>query len=185
MRHVQLEGSRYADRPPIGDPAVIQTAQREQLLRFYRDWYRPDLMAVIVVGDVDENAVASMIRQHFSAIDNPAPERPRPIFDVPEHASTRYAVLTDKESTNTAVSLSDLRPARNQGSIGGYRDILKDQLFAQMLGDRLGEVAQGDGRRSCAPPPAAACFRRRRRATKRRCRPWCRTTASPADSTRW
>ena len=49
---------------------------------------------------------------------------------MPEHASTRYAILTDKESTTTAVSLSDLRPARNQGSIGGYRDILKDQLFS-------------------------------------------------------
>ena len=144
MRHVQLEGSRYADRPPVGDPAVIQNATREQLLRFYRDWYRPNLMAVIVVGDVDKNAVAAMIRQHFSAIDNPAPPRPRPFFDVPEHAGTHYAVLTDKESTNTAVSLSDLRPARNQGSVGGYRDILKDQLFAQMLGDRLDEVAQGE-----------------------------------------
>ena len=144
MRHVQLEGSRYADRSPIGDPAVIQSAQREQLVRFYRDWYRPDLMAVIVVGDVDKNAVAAMIRQHFSTIDNPGSERPRPIFDVPEHAGTRYAVLTDKESTNTAVSLSDLRPARNQGTAGGYRDILKDQLFAQMLGDRLDEIGQGE-----------------------------------------
>jgi len=144
LRHVQLEGSRYADRSPIGDTAVIQTAQREQLVRFYHDWYRPDLMAVIVVGDVDQNAVAAMIRQHFSAIDNPAPERPRPVFDVPEHAGTRYAILTDKESTNTAVSLSDLRPARNQGSVGGYRDILKDQLFNQMFGDRLDEIAQGE-----------------------------------------
>src|SRR5689334_21623731 len=57
MRRVQLEGSRYADRSPIGDPSVIQSAQREQLVRFYHDWYRPDLMAVIVVGDVDKNAV--------------------------------------------------------------------------------------------------------------------------------
>src|SRR5262245_2793252 len=144
MRHVQLEGSRYVDRSPIGAPAVIQAAKREQLVRFYKDWYRPDLMAVIVVGDVDKNAVASMIRQHFGPIDNPASERPRTIFDVTEHNGTRYAVLTDKESTNTAVSLSDLRPARNQGSVGGYREILKDQLFAQMLGDRLDEVAQSD-----------------------------------------
>jgi len=144
LRHVQLEGSRYANRSPIGEPTVIQAAPREQLLRFYRDWYRPDLMAVIVVGDVDKNAVAQMISQHFSSLANPAPERPRPIFDVPEHPGTKYAVLTDKESTNTAVSLSDLRPARNQGSVGGYRDILKDQLFSQMLGDRLDEIAQGD-----------------------------------------
>jgi zinc protease len=144
MRHVQLEGSRYADRPPVGDPAVIQASQREQLVRFYRDWYRPDLMAVVVVGDVDKNAVAAMIRQHFSAIENPVPERRRPIYDVQERPGTRYAVVTDKESTSTAVSLSDLRPARDQGSIGGYRDILKDQLFSQMLGDRLDELAQGE-----------------------------------------
>ena len=58
--------------------------------------------------------------------------------------ATGSAVLTDRESTNTAVSVSDLRPARNQGSVGGYRDILKDQLFAQMLGDRLDEMAQGE-----------------------------------------
>src|SRR5262245_5289820 len=144
MRHVQLEGSRYADRPPVGDPMVIQTATRAQLLRFYRDWYRPDLMAVIVVGDVDKNAVAAMIRQHFSAIDNPSPERPRPVYDVPEKPGTRYSVLTDKENTNTVVSLSNLRPARNQGSVGGYREIMKDQLFSQMFGDRLDEIAQGD-----------------------------------------
>jgi zinc protease len=144
QRHVQLEGSRYANRSPIGDPTVIQNAQREQLVRFYRDWYRPNLMAVIVVGDVDKNLVAGMISRHFSSLDNPVPERPRPIFDVPEQPGTRYAVLTDKESTNTAVSLSNLRPARNQGSVGGYRDIIKDQLFSQMLGDRLDEIAQGD-----------------------------------------
>jgi zinc protease len=141
IRRVQLDGSRYADRAPIGSTSVIQTASREQLLRFYRDWYRPDLMAVIVVGDVDRNAVAALIRQHFAALVNPEPERPRPAFDVPEHAGTRYAVVTDQESTDTIVSLSNLRPARNQGTVGGYRDILKDQLFAQMLGDRLDELA--------------------------------------------
>ncbi len=56
IRRVQLEGSRYADRSPIGIPDTIQRATREQLMRFYRDWYRPDLMAVIVVGDVDRAA---------------------------------------------------------------------------------------------------------------------------------
>src|SRR3954447_4935179 len=156
LRHVQLEGSRYANRSPIGDPTVIQSAQREQLVRFYRNWYRPNLMAVIVVGDVDRNAVASMISRHFSSLANPAPERPRPLFAVPAHPGTRYAILTGKENTNTAVSLSDLRPARNQGSIGGYRDILKDQLFAQMLGDRLDEIAQGD-----RPPFLSAAAGRR------------------------
>src|SRR5262249_20313093 len=108
--------------------------------RFYRDWYRPDLMAVIVVGDVDKNAVAALIRQHFMSLSNPSPERPRPAFDVPDHPATRYAVVADKEATATAVQVSNLRPARNQGSVGGYREIMRDQLFASMLGSRLDEL---------------------------------------------
>ena len=142
IRRVQLDGSRYADRPPIGDPDIIQNAQREQLTRFYRDWYRPDLMAVIVVGDVDRDGVATMIKDHFSYLSSPSPKRPRPAFDVPEHPGTRYAVVTDKETTSTTVALSDLRPARNQGSVGGYRELMRDQLFAAILGARLDELSQ-------------------------------------------
>lgn len=142
IRRVQLEGSRYAVRPPIGDPDIIQRAQREQLTRFYHDWYRPNQMAVIVVGDVDRDDVVALIKSHFSSLTNPVPERPRPAFDVPEHAATRYAIVTDKETTATAVELSNLRPARNQGSVGGYREIMLDQLFETMLGDRLDELSQ-------------------------------------------
>jgi zinc protease len=142
IRRVQLEGSRYSERSPIGSPEVIERATREQLVRFYRDWYRPNLMAVIVVGDVDRNAVATMIRQRFSSLVNPTPERPRPVFDVPEKPGTRYAVITDKEATATAVLFSNLCPARNQGSVGGYRDITVDRLFAEMLDARLTELTQ-------------------------------------------
>jgi zinc protease len=144
VRRVQLEGSRYADRSPIGIPETIERATREQLVRFYRDWYRPDLMAVIVVGDVDRSSVGRMIAQHFQPLTNPSPERPRPAFDVPEHPGTRYAVVTDKETTATAVQVSTLRPARNQGSVGGYREIMRDQLFADMLSGRLDELSQSE-----------------------------------------
>jgi zinc protease len=147
----QLAGSRYADRQPIGKPDIIEHAQREQLLRFYHDWYRPDLMAVIVAGDVDRDAVAAMIKEHFASLSAPSPERPRPTFDVPEHRGTRYAIVTDKEATATAVQISDLRPARNQGSVGGYREIMIDQLFSDMLGARLNEIAQ-----SANPPFVSA-----------------------------
>src|SRR5215471_9001693 len=147
----QLAGSRYADRPPIGKPDIIEHAQREQLMRFYHDWYRPDLMAVIVVGDVDRDAVAAMIKEHFASLSAPSPARPRPTFDVPEHRGTRYAIATDKEATTTGVQISDLRPARNQGSVGGYREIMLDQLFSDMLGARLNELAQ-----SANPPFVSA-----------------------------
>ncbi|HEV8397489.1 MAG TPA: insulinase family protein [Vicinamibacterales bacterium] len=142
IRKVQLEGSRYADRPPIGDPAVIEKAQREQLLRFYRDWYRPDLMAVIVVGDLNRDATVAMIKAHFSSLTSPTPRRPRPAFDVPERQGTRYTVIADKESTATGVAISNLRPARPQDSVGGYRQIMMDQLFGDMLEARLDELDQ-------------------------------------------
>ena len=142
IRRVQLEGSRYADRPPIGKPDVLERVPREALTRFYRDWYRPDLMAVIVAGDVDRDAVVNMIKGHFSSLKNPSPERPRPAFDVPDTPGTRYAVVTDKETTVTQVELTDLRPARNQGSVGGYRALMVDQLFGGMLSARLDELSQ-------------------------------------------
>ena len=142
IRRVQLEGSRYANRAPIGDPAVIEKAQREQLVRFYRDWYRPDLMAVIVVGDVDRDAAVAMIKAHFSPLAAPATKRPRPAFDVPERVGTRYTVITDKEATASAVAISNLRPARAQDSVGGYRQIMMDQLFGDMLDARLDELDQ-------------------------------------------
>jgi zinc protease len=142
IQSVQLEGSRYAHRSPIGNPDIIAHAQREQITRFYRDWYRPDLMTVIVVGDVDRSAVVTMLEAHFSSLTNPSPERARPAFDVPDRPATRYAVVTDKETTATAVQISDLRPARNQGTVGGYRELMLDQLFAAMLGVRLDELSQ-------------------------------------------
>jgi len=142
LQRVQLEGSRYAERPPIGDPAVIERAQREQLVRFYRDWYRPDLMAVIVVGDIDQAGVVRMIEERFAGLTNPSPARPRPAFDVPEQPGTRYALVTDPETTATVIGISDLRPARPQNTVGGYRQIMLDQLFGDMLTVRLDELAQ-------------------------------------------
>ena len=112
-------------------------------MRFYRDWYRPEPDG----GDRRRRRRSRRRRRHdqvstFRALTNPPPERPRPAFDVPEKPGTRYAIVTDKETTATAVELSNLRPARNQGSVGGYRDIMLDQLFGAMLDARLDELSQ-------------------------------------------
>src|SRR5262249_43481248 len=80
--------------------------------------------------------------EHFASLSATSPERPRPIFDVPEHRGTRYAIITDKEATTTAVQISDLRPARNQGSVGGYREIMRDDLFSDMFRARVDQLAR-------------------------------------------
>jgi zinc protease len=142
IRAVELAGSRYAERRPIGNPEIIGKVTRETLMRFYRDWYRPDLIAVIVVGDIDRDAVVAKIKERFSPLKNTLGERPRPAFDIPEQPGTRYSVITDKEVTATAVAFTNLRPARNQGTVGGYRAIMMDQLFSSMLNARLDELSQ-------------------------------------------
>jgi zinc protease len=101
-------------------------------------------MAVIVVGDINPAATVGMIRSHFSSLAAPSPTRPRPIFDVPEHPGTKYTIVTDQETTATSVALSNLRPARRQDTVGGYRDIMRDQLFGDMLDARLEELMQSD-----------------------------------------
>src|SRR5205807_5326544 len=83
---VLLNGSRYADRLPIGKPEIIQGGKQERLKQFYADWYRPDLMAVVAVGDFDKAAIEKMITTHFASIPAATKSRPRTVYDVPDHA---------------------------------------------------------------------------------------------------
>ena len=81
---VLLKDSRYAERLPIGKPEIIRTFTYDRLKKFYTDWYRPDLMAVIVVGDFDPAAIETLIKSHFGSIPAAAPPEPRPVYDVPD-----------------------------------------------------------------------------------------------------
>src|SRR6266478_1719648 len=96
---VILKGSRYAERLPIGKPEIIQGGKPERLKKFYTDWYRPDLMAVVAVGDFDKTAIENLVKTHFGSIPAANNPRPRPSFDIPDHPGTVYAITTDKEMT--------------------------------------------------------------------------------------
>src|SRR5438132_10702166 len=113
---VLLNGSRYADRLPIGKPEIIQNGKPERLKQFYKDWYRPDLMAVVAVGDFDKAAIEKMISAHFASMPAPANPKPRKTFDVPDHPDTTYAIATDKEANTTSVEVDTLLPARPEGT---------------------------------------------------------------------
>src|SRR5437870_10622192 len=137
-----LKGSRYADRLPIGKPEIIQNFKPDTLKRFYKDWYRPDLMAVVAVGDFDKAAVENLIKTHFSAIPRAQSPRPRPTYDIPDHEGSVYAITTDKETTSTSVSIENILPTRKQGTVSEYRQQIVDSLFSDMLSARYAEIAQ-------------------------------------------
>ena len=140
-----LGDSRYTRRLPIGDPGVLRTFDREALVRFYRDWYRPDLMSVVAVGDFDPARMVEMIRQHFGRIPPRADPRPRPTHDVPRHQETRFSVATDRELSGTSVSLIRKVPSRIRGTVEAYREGVVESLYASMLDDRLSEITQKPG----------------------------------------
>jgi zinc protease len=142
---VLLKGSRYADRSPIGLPAIIRGVNHDRLRQFYADWYRPDLMAVIAVGDFDPAVVEAGIKAHFGPIPAASSPRPRPIYTVPDHPGTLVTVATDKEATATTVSVFSKMPARDQRTVGNYRQQMVERLFGGMLSERLDEIAQGAG----------------------------------------
>ena len=138
-----LKGSRYAERLPIGKPEIIQNVNHDRLKQFYADWYRPDLMAVVVVGDFDKAAMEAQIRSHFGSIPTTLSPKPRPAYAVPDQPGTIYSVITDPEATNTRIDVSaqDGRASRSRPS-ASYRQHMVEQLFSAMLSERLDELAQ-------------------------------------------
>lgn len=144
---VLFSGSRYAERLPIGDTAVIRTAPPEALRRFYQDWYRPDLMAVVAVGDLDADAVVARIRELFGAIPSPADPRPRVQPDVPPHTETLFSIASDPELQLTQVAVGFKQPVDEEGTLEAYRRSLVEILYNNMLNVRLEELT-----RSAEPP---------------------------------
>ena len=139
---VLLKGSRYAERLPIGRPDIIQNVSHERLRQFYTDWYRPDLMAVVAVGDFDPSFVEAAITSHFGSIPEASSPKPRPASAVPDQPGTVYAVITDPEATNTRISVSSKMAARPMVTIGEYRRYMVERLFSDMLSVRFDEIVQ-------------------------------------------
>ena len=139
---IMLKGSRYADRLPIGKPEIIQNVNHDRLKQFYTDWYRPDLMAVVAVGDFDKSTIEAQIRSHFGSIPMTSSPKPRLAYAVPDQPGTLYSVITDPEATSTRISVSSKMAARPQASIGAYRQHMVERLFSAMLSQRLDEIAQ-------------------------------------------
>ncbi len=139
---VLFYGSQYANRSPIGLKPVIDTAHRSTVMKFYHDWYRPDLMAVIIVGDFDADKMVEKVKNLFTPLTNPANERPRTEFPIPPHKETLATVNTDSEMTQTVFSMLYKRPGTDEVAVADYRKEIVTGLYNSMLNDRIQELVQ-------------------------------------------
>lgn len=137
---VQYQGSKYAERLPIGKIEILQSFSHAALKRFYKDWYRPDLQAVIVVGDIDVSDMEQKIKEIFGDIPAPSSPRKREIFTVPDHAEVLSVVAKDKETAFPSVEVLFKKEKQPEATIGDYVRYMNGILFTSMLNNRFREV---------------------------------------------
>ena len=134
--------SRYANRLPIGTMEVIRNAPHERLRTFYKDWYRPNLMAIIVVGDLDVDAMEANIKKTFSGLKNPEKPREKKIYEVPQHSDTKVAIARDPEVATVDLELLYKHAPVETKTLDDYRTSLIHRLYNGMVNERFRELSQ-------------------------------------------
>ena len=137
----------YPERLPIGTKESLEGFEHDALRRFYRDWYRPDLMAVIVVGSVDPDLAEAKIAALFSDLPMPEAPRERTRIDIPAHEDTQVVVFRDPELTRASVMIGAKKDRVNGLDHRAYRERMVEGLALAMLQERL-----SDRSREASPP---------------------------------
>ena len=141
-----LADSRFASRNPGGKVEIIETFKRPELVRYYREWYTPDRMAVMVVGDIDAKAVKDSIEKYFSPLRNNPAQRTLDM-SVPIKSGTVAGVMTDPDATEDQFDLFIKVPFSQDKVAGDYRNSIVRALFSNMMSDRFDQI-----RRTQNPP---------------------------------
>ena len=142
---VIMEGSQYSKRDIIGDTAVIKNFSYKTLRDYYMKWYRPDLQAILVVGDIDVNQIESKIKDLFADIPTPVNPAERIYYPVPDKKEPITGVFTDPEMQSTNIGIDyrfDAMPDEVRLSIQGYAVNIINNLINSMINARLTEIAQ-------------------------------------------
>ncbi|MEN0063678.1 MAG: insulinase family protein [Myxococcota bacterium] len=142
LRPLTLGGSRYENRIPIGTEESLKTFAPDAARRFYADWYRPDLMAVIAVGDFDPDAVQAIIEKTFEPLENPASPRPRDYDRIPGHKETRYALLEDPELPGNGLQIRVQKDMPQDTTYGEYRSGFVGRIAHSVFNERLADIVR-------------------------------------------
>ena len=149
---IMLKGSLYADRLPIGKEEVIMNFERQSIVDFFNDWYRPDLQAIVIVGDLDgfeyagmkgDKAMEQKVKDVFSSHKFLGKEKlPRLSYEIPGNVEPLICIATDKEATSTSLEIFWKHKKGVNGTVGAYRDMLVRSLIGMMMNDRFRDLAE-------------------------------------------
>jgi len=141
---VLLQGSKYTKRDVIGDTSVIKNFKYETLRNFYHTWYRTDLQAIAIIGDIDVDAVEQKVKALFSKIEAVQNPPKREFYEVPENKEPLYVLTTDKEASSYEVNLyiKHKATAPAEKNLNYLREKTIQALFGMMTRDRINELLQ-------------------------------------------
>lgn len=137
-----FHGARHAERLPIGTKESLDTFELDAARRYYADWYRPDLMAVFVVGDVEPDAMQAEIAKWFGDLAGPESPRERVQYEIPVHEETLYGVHVDPEMPYSVVSVMAKGRELEGTTPRDYRDAYAWRLLTAVINERLGELGR-------------------------------------------
>ncbi len=142
---ILFEGSRYANRMPIGTMEVVDNFSHQEIRDYYKKWYRPDLQGIIVIGDIDVDAVEAKIRAMFGAIELPENAAERIYYTVPDNDAPLVAIARDKELTNVQAMIMykhDPVPAELRNTPAYFIHSYMSSVMGAMMDSRLEELTQ-------------------------------------------
>lgn len=146
-----FNGSKYAKRVPIGLMEIVDNCSPDVIKRFYKDWYRTDLMAVVIVGDFDGKVIENKIKDLFGKIKESDKKRERVYESIPDNKEPIIAVASDKEASGSQIMMLYKHPRKAEVTVADYREGLIENLISTMLSNRLSELTQTEN-----PPFAMA-----------------------------
>ncbi|XP_052199575.1 zinc protease PQQL-like isoform X2 [Diospyros lotus] len=140
---LMMEGSKYAERLPIGLEKVIRTVSADTVKQFYRKWYNLHIMAVIAVGDFsDTQSVVELIRTHFGDKSSESEPPAIPHFHVPSHEEPRFSCFVESEAAGSAVMISCKMPVDELTTVKDYRNLLAESMFFHALNQRFFKISR-------------------------------------------
>jgi zinc protease len=139
---VVFKDSKYAVRLPIGTKEMIEGMSYDTIKRYYHDWYRPDLMAMIVVGDIDPDRMEQDIRASFGSIEEPKEPRTKSSYAVPDNTEPLFSIVSDKENPYNVLILAFKTDAPHYVTLADFRRFMAEHLVTELLNQRLAELMQ-------------------------------------------
>lgn len=139
---VLFNKSRYAERLPIGKVDILKNFKRQTIVDFYQKWYRPDLMAIAIVTDIDPKKVEQYIKAEFTQYKAKSKD-PRVYYELPSHKDTLFSIVTDKEAR--AIDFSFFHKIKSSGAIKSEQDYQQQQIrsfFNALAKNRFSRVSQ-------------------------------------------